>query len=121
MTPVKNTCTPANIYGGFNQTLFLGCSVVSFALTGGWNEQKGEVTIQLIEDTCSASKTYYDRSLEPQTYVGADPGFIGEDTPIIGAPAYFRVGDFEFSGIISDWVKADIRTLQAGLRMSAKP
>jgi len=113
--PVQNTCTPQDIFGGFEQTIFLGCSVISYSLNGGLNEQKGEVTIQLIEDPCSGPKVYYDRSLVKQNYTGADPGFIGEDTPIIGVPAYFRMADFEFSGIIQDWVKADIRTLQVGL------
>lgn len=113
--PVKNTCTPQDIFGGFEQTLFLGCSVISFSIGAGWNEQKGEVTVQLIEDPCSGPKVYYDRNLDRQDYTGADPGFIGIDTPIIGVPVYFRMADFEFSGIIQDWVKADIRDLNMDL------
>lgn len=113
--PVKNTCTPASIFGGFQQTIFLGCSVASFSASSGWNEQKAEVTVQLVQDPCDGNKVYWDRSLEQQSWTGPDPGFIGEETPIIGAPVYFRVGDFEFSGIIADWSKADVRSLTTGL------
>jgi len=113
--PVKNTCTPASVFGGITQTLFLGCSVVSFDAGAGWGEQKSELTVQLIQDPCGGSKEYYDRSLNQQTWTGADPGFIGEENNIVGAPVYFRVGDFEFSGLISDWSKTDIRSLNTGL------
>jgi len=88
---------------------------VSFDVGAGWGEQKAELTVQVIQDPCGGSKTYYDRSLNPQTWTGADPGFIGENTNIIGVPVYFRVGDFEFSGLISDWSKTDIRSLNTGL------
>ena len=72
-------CLPANIYGPVYHTLFLGCSVVSFTASVGWNEQAGEVTVQLIEDTCSAAsgKLYWDSNLQPRIWTAPDPGFPG--------------------------------------------
>lgn len=110
--PVKNTgCDNPNIFGGFNHHLFLGCSVMSFSANVGWNEQQSEVTVQLVEDTCAPPvgrpKVYYDTDLEPQDWTLADPGFFGLSYPIIGSPAYFRVGDFEYSGIIQGWEQSN--------------
>ena len=108
---VKNTCTPANIYGGFKQTLFLGCSVMSFSASQGWNEQIAELTVQLVEDTCDAPtgsyKLYYDTTLSPQQHTTADPGFFGLSYDIIGAPVYFRVANFEFSGLVQGWEQSN--------------
>jgi len=105
--PVKNTCTPSSVYGGFQQTLFLGCSVMSFSASQGWNQQAGEITVQLVKDDCASpsgyNKLYYDTTLSPQTTTSADPGFFGLSYDIIGAPAYFRVANFEFSGLIQSW------------------
>jgi hypothetical protein len=106
----QNLCTPASLYGGFSQTLFLGCSISSFTASTGWSGQVTELMVILVEDTCPAatgkSKIYYDENLEQQTTTSADPGFVGEgDNAIVGAPAYFRFGDFEFSGLIQSWSK----------------
>ncbi len=105
--PVKNDCSPDRVYGGFEQTIFLGASVSSFSASVGWNEQTSDVTVTLVEDTCPAPsarpKVYWDSNLNKQTTAAADPGFIGETVPIIGVPVYFRVGDFEFSGIVQSW------------------
>lgn len=105
--PVKNICGPSSVYGGFQQTLFLGCSVMSFTASQGWNEQMAELTVQLVEDTCTAPpgypKLYYDTSLTPQTTTNADPGFFGLNYNITGSPVFFRVGNFEFSGLIQGW------------------
>ena len=99
--PVKNICTPENIFGGFDHTLFLGCSIVGFSASQGWNEQVAEITVQIVEDTCPSpsgySKKYYDTSLAVQTTTDADPGFFGTSYDIIGAPVYFRLQDFEFA------------------------
>jgi len=106
-TPVKNTCTPGNIWGGFDQTMFLGCSVMSFSASAGWNEQQSEITVQVVEDTCAppagSPKKYFDTDLTEQDWTIADPGFFGLTTNIIGAPVYFRVGDFEFAGQVQSW------------------
>lgn len=103
-TPPKNTgCGSSNVFGGFEQTLFLGCSVMSFSASAGWNEQQSEVTVQLVKDPCAANKTYFTTALTSSTWSAADPGFVGLSTDIIGAPVYFRVGNFEFSGLVQSW------------------
>lgn len=96
-----------NQYGGFDQTLFLGCSIVSFSASVGWGEQSTELTVELVQDEIPSPagyyKTYYNLSLTKQQWIAADPGFIGEQIEIIGMPAYFRIKDFEFCGIIQSW------------------
>lgn len=115
-TPVKNICGPENVYGGFTQTLFLGCSVSTFSVSAGWNEQVDEVTVQVVQDLCSGStRLYYDDSLIEQTTTNADPGFIGHAQDIIGCPVYFRVGDFEFTGIVQSWEQVDQHALHSVL------
>lgn len=122
----QNLCTPSNIYGPLEQTLFLGCSVIDYGGGVGWNEQSSTVTIHLVEDTCSGHTRYYwDNNLDKQSTTAADPGFYGldrwqkadgtqysgdkisasdtlvrESSQIIGAPVYFRVGNFEYSGLV---------------------
>ncbi len=102
-----NTCSGVNnnVFGPPQQTLFLGCSIASFSVNVGWNEQVGELTVQLAQDPCEVApggreKIYYDYLLNPQTTTAADPGFV---YPNIGAPVYFRVGDFEWSGIVQSY------------------
>lgn len=103
-------CT-GNQYGGFEHTLFLGCSVVSFAANAYNNQQSTEVTIELVEDDCVAPATdpkyYWDLGLIKRSTLDADPGFMGESVPIIGLPAYFRLGDFEFTGLIQSWERTE--------------
>ena len=101
------TCTPENIFGPYEQTLFLGCSVLGFTATAGWGGQATEVTIELVQDKCNAKAGFYKRVWtaargatilnDPTLFTGPDPGFT---SPNIGAPAYFRVNDFEFAGLI---------------------
>ncbi len=97
----QNLCTPQNTFGGFDQTLFCGASVLSFSATGGWNSQQGECTVILVEDDCSGgTRVYWDHFLIRRTTTAADPGFT---RPSIGAPAMFRIAEFEFTGIIQSW------------------
>ena len=105
--PPQNNCTPSTVYGPFEQTLFLGCSVLNFTANAGWNEQASDVTIDLVQDPCSATKTYIPTNLgvfNPATATLADPGFTD---PNIGAPAYFRVAGFEYAGIIQSYSRKD--------------
>lgn len=99
-----------NEYFGVRQTLFLGCSVASFSASASWNEQVSEVTVSLYQDPCGTAaeypKYFYDTYLDVQTTTEADPGFLGEMCDILGMPAYFRVGTFEFCGIIQSWEKS---------------
>jgi len=126
--------TTESIHGPYDHTLFLGCSVMSFSLSMGWNSQQSELTVHLAEDTCTspagAYKTYWDDSLSKQTTTAVDPGFFGMDRwqrangtqysgtkentgdtlvraalDIEGCPVYFRVGDFEYCGIIQSWTQ----------------
>ena len=92
----QNLCGPQSIYGSYQQTLFLGCSVLGFTASAGWNGQQSEITIELVKDDCVAEKEYWAttwpaRQATPQIHNGADPGFT---FPQIGAPAYFRVQKF---------------------------
>jgi hypothetical protein len=100
---VQNNCSPSGIYGAFEQTLFCGCSVIDFAVQVGWNEQSSSLTVNIAEDTCSGNvKKYWDETLTAQTTTDADPGFIYPD---VGSPAYFRIADFEYCGIIQSWTE----------------
>lgn len=86
-----------------SQHLFLGLSVSSISCNAGYGEQSTEVNVTLVEDTdpCG-SKVYYDRSLNRQIHTGADPGFI---YPRTGSPVYFRLEDFEFTGLLQKYEK----------------
>ena len=105
-----NECSVVNpaVYGPYKQTIFLGCSVLGFTATAGWNGQNSEVTVELAQDTCSPPvdrpKRYWANptTIFPvaQLWYGADPGFT---FPNVGAPVYFRVEDFEYSGLIQGW------------------
>src|SRR5208283_3205138 len=112
-TPPFDNCLPINLVGPFQQTMFLGCSVVSFSASVGWSTQASELTVQLVQDPCpsDAGKIYYDNLLNQQVWKNADPGFVGDvanwngATPpdIIGCAAYFRFGTFEYCGLIQSW------------------
>ena len=101
-------CTPQNAYGPFEQTQFLGCSVLSFTANAGVNEQGSEITVELVQDPCISEKIYFPThtvgSWAPTTHIEADPGFT---EPIVGAPCYFRVADFEFAGLMQSWTKKE--------------
>jgi len=69
------------------------------------NEQSSEVTIELVQDHCVSEKIYFPTdapSFVATTHTEADPGF---SFPELGAPVYFRVADFEYSGILQSWNK----------------
>ncbi len=131
---IKNTCSPTTVFGPFDQTLFLGVSIMSFSASAGWNDQVSEVTIQLVEDNCvnSGGKKYWDCNLAAQTTTAVDIGFIGLDrwlaadgtqysgvqrvgadtkvftgADIIGSPVYFRIGSFEFAGLLQSFEQSN--------------
>ena len=102
---MTNNCAPQNVYGSFDQTLFMGCSVLSFTANAGLNEQSSELTIELAQDPCNAPKTYIPtnaNSFNPIVQPISDPGFT---EPAVGSPAYFRVADFEYAGIMQSWTE----------------
>lgn len=99
----KNTCTPQRIYGSYEQTLFLGCSILSYTVSAGWGDQNSELTVEIVQDPCSSSKLHYSNFARSIHY-GPDPGFT---EPNIGAPAFFKVANFEFSGLIQSYDRKD--------------
>ena len=129
--PCPELCD-GEVSGDFIQTLFLGLTVVNFTATVGWNEQVSDLTVNLRYDECDGDKVCYDDNLDYQVINVADPGFIALHTylsaedgtrysscvkrdpadfqekvgvNILGAPVYFRFGDFEFAGLVSDWTE----------------
>jgi len=112
----QNLCTPARIYGPATQTLFCGCSVKSFTVSAGWNEQSSSLSVELVEDTCAGTKVWWDENLDRNTGSIVDPGFI---PPEPGCPIYFRIeedpdgaseadrGGFEYAGIVEGWTQRD--------------
>jgi hypothetical protein len=84
-----SSCSPANIYGPLSRINFLGCSVLSFSASVGWNEQASELTVKLVQD-CGQNFT----------------------SPKIGTPHTFKVEDesenviFRFRGILQSWIES---------------
>ena len=102
-------CDNLAVHGPFNQYNFMGCSVESFTMSVGLNEQQTEVSVELVQDCASVPeggnpKIYYDDLLVQRENYGPDPGFIN---PGVGSPVYFRIGNCEFSGLLQAWTKKD--------------
>ena len=110
-----NTCTPNNVYGPLNQTLFLGLTVKDFSATVGWNEQFTTLTINLVTDSCAGSRDYMDDDYNwviGENFANGDPGF---NNPEVGSSAIFKIGEvrdsdgdvtfkgFEFAGLIQSY------------------
>lgn len=102
------------------QTMFLGCSVLNFSCSLGFNEQPTEINVKLVEDKCASpagyNKVYYDvtQAIIKKTWTDVDPGFSSfgpgqNETPKLGAPVYFRVGQFEFCGLLQSWIKENTK------------
>ncbi|MHA2031152.1 MAG: hypothetical protein ACW99Q_17365, partial [Candidatus Kariarchaeaceae archaeon] len=114
-----NECSPQNVFGDYSHHLFLGCSVIDFSASLGFNEQATQVTIRLAKDDCAAlagsPKIYFDPSSSisiRQEWANADPGLYSfgpnnNEAPEIGSPVYFRVEDFEFAGILQSYRELD--------------
>ena len=100
----SKVCTDldASVVGPFKQTMFLGCSVTSFSSSAGWNEQETSITVELVQDPCAGTKYRYPLPGQEVLWSDADPGF---QTPDIGGPVYFRLGDFEFAGVVQSWTE----------------
>jgi hypothetical protein len=107
-----NSCTPSNIYGPFEHTLFLGLSVRDFSCQAGWNDQFNTLTVTLVEDNCTGYREYFDTDFNWVNGELADPGF---NYAPLGSPALFKIGEvkddsgdiifdgFEFGGIIQSY------------------
>jgi hypothetical protein len=132
VTPPECVCDDAAL--SVDQTIFLGLSISSFSANLGWDSQLSSVDVVLVEDACSGnSRKAYDECLNVHTITAPDQGFYGEnryqrldgsyysncvaesgsDTLVrakmnlIGLPVYFRVGEFEYSGILTEWNKSE--------------
>lgn len=124
-------CICDNVNTLVPHTVFLGATVQSFSATTGWNNDVSQLEVILYEDTCSTNKTCYSSTCsKPMVINEPDPGFYGQPrwerpdnseysscTPedgghtlvrpalnLEGVPVYFRMGNFEWSGLISDWI-----------------
>jgi len=116
------------------QTLFLGCSISSFSASMQWNAGQSDLSVVLREDQCAGQRVWYTTALNVSSGVTADLGFFGEnryrrasngteysscikedaaDTlvrsaiDLAGTPIYFRLGSFEFAGLLSDWTRTN--------------
>jgi hypothetical protein len=69
---------------------FLGCSVIGFNGSIGWNTQESMVNIDLVEVQCDIDGT----GGPPQVFTG---------TELIGFPVYFNCGSFFFGGLLQNW------------------
>ena len=98
----------------FTQTAFLGASIMDFSVTLGYGEQSSSLTVKLVEDLCEGhSRIYYHghadlkvgnfSTLRAATRTTADY-FL---PPAPGSPVYFRMGRFEFSGLLQSWTKTN--------------
>jgi len=94
----------------FQQTLFLGATILDFSISLGYGEQSSSLTVKLVEDTCEGhSRVYYQGSsgvgkrstLVPATTTKGD----SFSPPPAGSPVYFRMGGFEFSGLLQSWTR----------------
>lgn len=113
-------------------TLFLGLTVESYSASTGWEGTTSTLTVNLIMDDCAGRKYYWDNTLTQQIHTGPDPGFLGlpqyqrasdsslyracsKENPsdtlvapaqnIVGSSAFFRMGDWEWCGIIRNWTE----------------
>jgi len=101
-----NSCTPSRIYGPLEQTLFLGMTVQDFSATAGWNEQFSTVTVNLVQDDCAGTRYYFDTNFNWTSayFADGDPGF---NQAQVGSPVFFKIGNFEFGGIIQSYNLSD--------------
>ena len=121
-----NSCTPQNIFGPFQHTLFLGLSVRDFSCQAGWNDQFNTLTVTLVDDPCEGDREYFDEDFNwVSESLSADPGF---NYAPLGSPALFKIGEvkdytdpdnpviifdgFEFGGIIQSY---NVQTSADGL------
>jgi hypothetical protein len=109
----QNNCIPANVYGPFRHTLFLGLSVIDFSCQAGWNDQSSSLTVTLVDDPCEGNREYFDTNFNWTSGVlPSDPGF--NQAPL-GSAAIFKIGEtrdefgtitfdgFEYAGIVQSY------------------
>ena len=96
----------------FQQTSFMGASILDFSTTLGYGEQSSSLTVKLVEDECEGhSRVYYHghRDLKIGNFSTLVP--VTRTTrdifspPAPGSPVYFRMGRCEFTGLLQSWTK----------------
>ena len=118
-------CGIDQVHGPFKQTRFLGASVTSFSSSLGFNNGSSSLNITLVEDICEGGvRTWYTRhrTVDPQGYADTDNLLIYNRTdlyekndiepdkfspPEVGSPVYFRMGTFEYCGILQSWQRLE--------------
>lgn len=95
----------------FEQTLFLGASVRSFNCNVGFNQQQSTLEVALVEDKSVGDEDFpkvdYRCGYRLET---TDPDyFYPQDyaDKLIGHPAYFKMGEFTFGGLIQNWERSE--------------
>lgn len=97
--PVEECCTVGFSAEGTDNTVcepcpgncrFLGCSVVGFNGSIGWNTQESMVNIDLVEVQCDIDGT-------------GNPSEVFTGANLIGYPVYFSCGSFFFGGLLQNW------------------
>lgn len=87
------------------RTQFLGATISSFTGSIGWNGQQGELTCDLVNDTCVGGGIAYADDGNGEVSVSTGPDNF--DPPVLGSPVTFRYGGFSFSGILQNWKEID--------------
>jgi len=93
-------------------TTFLGASIMDFSVSLGYGEQSSSLTVRLAEDLCEGgSKIYYQghknlklgntSTLREVSTTKADKF----EPPSVGSAVYFRMGNFEFTGVFQSFTK----------------
>jgi len=94
----------------FEQTRFLGASIANFSAQLGWNGDATSLSVSLVEDTSTETTkkvwaSYSGNNITPLATASDTTTADSFSPPEIGAPVYFKFGDFEFSGILQSWEK----------------
>jgi hypothetical protein len=118
-------CGHDQIFGPYKQTRFLGASVTSFSSSLGFNNGSSSLNVTLVEDICKGGKrTWYTthRTTTLDGYADTDnlliynradlieKNDVDKDEfapPEVGTPVYFRVGSFEYCGILQSWQRLE--------------
>jgi hypothetical protein len=95
----------------FEQTLFLGASIRNVNCNVGFNQQQSTLEVNLVEDLRPGDednpKVEYRCGFREETI--APDYFFPKDysDKLIGHPAFFKLGEFEFGGLIQNWEKTE--------------
>lgn len=86
---------------GYQQTRFLGATILSWQTRLGWGTDASEVTVTVAEDTSTATKRAYN-PFGITFFTTSQDSF---NPPTLGSACMFRYGTFKFGGILENWEK----------------